>query len=139
MHLRNEQGISLVELLATIVIASFIMVLLFSITTQSTHTYKQQSEQNQTLNDASYAFKVLTKEIRKNPENIVLPDILPAKEININNITYEFSESEHVLTRDNKPFIRNVQSFFIQSNNGEIQIEMIHEDGNTFTTTLFIR
>ena len=64
MRRKHQQGFTLVETLAVVVIISIISVLLFSILSSSTSTHQKQAKK-QNLQDTSYALKLITKDFRK--------------------------------------------------------------------------
>ncbi len=62
---RTEQGLTLVEVLAVLVISSIIILLIFGALQFGQKNYKIQTEKTEELFDVTYAMKVITKEIRK--------------------------------------------------------------------------
>lgn len=98
-NLKNQQGVSLVEVLGGIVILSFVGILLLSIISSGQKQYTNQSEKNQELKDISYKLKVLTKDIRK-AESV--------KSNASNSFTVRFEDGEEVIysytpPQDGKP------------------------------------
>ncbi|MCZ8533047.1 PilW family protein [Psychrobacillus psychrodurans] len=103
----NEKGITLVELLAAVVLASIVMLLVFSVLMSGTKQYKNQLEKNNQLTDISYALKMITKDIRKT-EN---PRIISKSEIELNGINY--SKVGNTITRNGDVIARNIEMFFV--------------------------
>jgi len=64
-HLKNNRGVTLIELLAVLVISSIIVVLIMSIFSTGQKQYKSQTTKSEQLSDVRYAAKVFTKEVRK--------------------------------------------------------------------------
>ncbi len=65
MQIKQQQGFTLAEVLAVVVIVSIISVLLFSILSSSTSTHQKQAKKNKNLQDTSYVLKLVTKDFRK--------------------------------------------------------------------------
>ena len=65
MRRKQQQGFTLVEVLAVVVIISVISVLLFSILNSSVSTHQKQTTKNRNLQDTSYTLKLITKDFRK--------------------------------------------------------------------------
>lgn len=108
----NEKGITLVELLAAVVLASIVMLLVFSVLMSGTKQYKNQLEKNNQLTDISYALKMITKDIRKT-EN---PRIISKSEIELNGINY--SKVGNTITRNGDVIARDIELFNVKDNYG---------------------
>lgn len=108
----NEKGITLVELLAAVVLASIVMLLVFSVLMSGTKQYKGQLEKNNQLTDISYALKMITKDIRKTKE----PQIISVSEIELNGINY--SKVGNTITRNGDVIARNIELFKVKDNYG---------------------
>ena len=63
-HLKNENGFTLVELLASLAILSMIISLIGSVTMFGIKQYDTQTSAASQSNDYSYALSVLSKEVR---------------------------------------------------------------------------
>lgn len=66
--MRNERGMTLIEVVAVLVIVSLIAVALTSLQRDSTKQLKEQQNANLQLQQNAAILKRLTKEVRKNPE-----------------------------------------------------------------------
>src|SRR5690625_3088720 len=64
--LRNEKGITLVELLAVFVISGIVLLLIISVHIYSQKQFKNQTEDALHLTDITILTKEITKEIRSN-------------------------------------------------------------------------
>ncbi|RHW39492.1 hypothetical protein D1B33_01210 [Lysinibacillus yapensis] len=64
----NQYGITLIEVLATILILGMVVLLLFSVIKNGQEQYGNQMDKNQDLFDISYGLKLFTKDIRKATE-----------------------------------------------------------------------
>ena len=65
MRIKQQQGLTLVEVLAVLVIFSIISVLLMNILGFSTSTYQKQLTKNKELQNTSIVLKLITKDFRK--------------------------------------------------------------------------
>ena len=66
--MRNERGMTLIEVVAVLVIVSLIAVALTSLQRDSTKQLKDQQSANLQLQQNAAILKRLTKEVRKDPE-----------------------------------------------------------------------
>lgn len=83
MERSNQAGITLIETVAVTVIIAIVSLLIYSIIHQSQTNFHEQNNINKDINDAAYALKVITKEIRKNPTKVSM-DSLSESELTIN-------------------------------------------------------
>lgn len=63
--MKNEKGITLIELLAVLAIGSVILSLIIGVTVNGQKTYSQQANSAEQLTEVRYVVKVITKELRK--------------------------------------------------------------------------
>ena len=66
--MRNERGMTLIEVVAVLVIVSIIAVALTTLQRDTTKQLKEQQNANLQLQQNAAILKRLTKEVRKNPE-----------------------------------------------------------------------
>lgn len=67
-EMRNERGMTLIEVVAVLVIVSLIAIALISLQRDSTKQLKDQQSANLQLQQNAAILKRITKEVRKNPE-----------------------------------------------------------------------
>ena len=67
-QLRNERGLTLIEVLAATVIGTMLILLIGNALLFGLKQYKNQSTKAQELTDVTFVAKVITKEIRKATE-----------------------------------------------------------------------
>jgi len=65
MRIKQQRGLTLVEVLAVLVIFSIISILLMSILGSSTSTHQKQLTKNKELQNTSIVLKLITKDFRK--------------------------------------------------------------------------
>lgn len=151
-YLKNNRGITLVELLAVIVIGSILIILISNIHVFGHKQSNKQSEKSASLFDVSYAAKVITKEIRKAETVKVEENILTLNQGKANQII--FKEQNKSLLMNNNPIVNEVSLFIVQPKtteqpNGDESIEHNKnileltikgkESKEAVTTEIFIR
>ena len=114
MHVKNERGLSLIEVLASFILISIILVLVFSIVVSSQKQNIDQTKEATQINDASYVLKILTKDIRNTNQvnvigttkyELILHD-------GMHPIVYEFKNNE--LYRSDQVLANNIERFSMQ-------------------------
>lgn len=119
--LKKQNGISLVEGLAVIIIISIVGMLLVNIILSGQKEYSDQSIKNQDLKDISYALKVITKELRQN-HNIIVVD----NTITINNIKYKQKNNsiirEDLNTSNEIILIDDITNFEVKGTSSYVEI-----------------
>jgi len=112
--LKNQDGLTLFEVLATLVIMSIIALTLFSVITTSKDQHNKQSDANKQVNDASYALKLITKDIRKYPNNVIANDTFLSISINSDStetIVYSFEDIAKTINKDGVPIVSDIEDF----------------------------
>lgn len=126
----TEKGITLVELLASIVLAGIVMVLIYSVLMTGTKQFKDQLEKNNQLTDVSYALKIITKDIRKT-EN---PRLISNSEIDLNGIIY--LKNGNTITRNGVIIARSIEKFKVDDGSGD---EDVKQDENNVKWSIEIK
>ena len=126
----TEKGITLVELLASIVLAGIVMVLIYSVLMTGTKQYKDQLEKNKQLTDVSYALKIITKDIRKT-EN---PRLISNSEIDLNGIIY--LKNGNTITRNGVIIARSIEKFKVDDGSDD---EDVKQDENNVKWSIEIK
>lgn len=140
--LKNERGLTLIELLAVFVIGAIILLLVSNVMIGIQKQYKQQSADAESLFDVSYAVKVITKDFRMS-EKVILQegsygDLTLMKPDNTE-ITYHYNEAEQVLYKNENPFIREVTDFTVAEKDGMYAISISNINGKSVETELIPR
>ncbi|WP_186321529.1 PilW family protein [Bacillus sp. FJAT-22090] len=117
-HVNNEKGITLVELLAAIVLASIVMLLVYNVLMAGTKQYKNQLEKNNQLTEISYALKMITKDIRKTEK----PQIISSSQIKLNDVNY--SKDGNTITRNGVVIASSIKRFQVTRDNIKWVIEI---------------
>lgn len=136
-HWNTEKGITLVELLAAIVLASIVMLLFYNVLMAGTKQYKNQLEKNNQLTEISYALKMITKDIRKTEK----PKIINSSQIELNGVNY--SKDGNTITRNGVVVASSIERFQVTGNNIKwvIEIESSNQTGikKTEKTEIYLR
>lgn len=133
---RNEQGMTLVELLAAIVIGAIVMIFVTSILSQSLNEQKRQTTNNEQLTEMRYVLKLITKDMRKSTS------FDGNKFTSLNNsvvATYKFDEVNHLITRNDVVIASNIINFDRDPITAGFRIKIESLNGNNIDTELYFR
>lgn len=139
-HVRNEKGITLVEILAVLVIGGIVMALIISISSNGGNQYNSQTINSEELNDVRYAAKVVTKEIRLaerigwDGTNLTIGTDSPLK----------LSKNSETILKDGRPLITTIKITELSLADRKLNISMssINRDSKktkTIKTEIYIR
>ena len=112
--MKNEKGISLVELLASIVLISILCIATFSIIVSSQTQNKEQSKETKQINDAAYVLKVVTKDIRNTNKITKTANDYEFLLHDNSAIVYKFTSKE--ISRNGAVIANNISDFKIVEN-----------------------
>lgn len=155
----NNKGITLVEVLAVIVIASIFITIILSVLSSSSSTHIKQNTNTRQLYDLSYSFKIITKDVRKskNFEQLNSDFIFtPSAADYFTEIIYKFDVTTNTIFRDTVPIAKDIACFYISSGEGDpstckpnnaisptsltkINVYIQSLNGNVVETELFLR
>lgn len=133
--LKNNKGLTLVELLAVIVISSIIMIVLFSIFLNGQNQAQTQRDKNLQLIDVAYVLKVLTREIRKTD----IVEVQNNDTLIIDNEIYTFNSADNTITKNGDVFQNNINQFQVNKVLNKITIQITSIDGITQKTEIVLR
>ncbi|MGE7689424.1 PilW family protein [Lysinibacillus sp. NPDC097214] len=141
MKIHKESGLTLVEVLAVIVISSLIALIIYSALSQSSTNYHKQADTNKSINDAAYALKVITKEIRKNPNTVSsnYPTELTINRGIEGEIQFVLDKEKQSINRNGVIFSTDVLDFKISLNGQAITIIITNVQGKKFSAELYLR
>ena len=134
-RLRNGKGLTLVEVLATLVVASLVMILIVNIHLLIQNQYTIQSKKSQELVNVAIAMKDITREIRSAARVDVVDNTVV---LNDGAIIYELNEN-NVLMKNDIHLIYHVKRFDTSMDENKITIEIESESGRTLDTEIVIR
>lgn len=139
---KNEKGLTLVEVLAVIVISTMILTFMYMLLSQGMSQFTQKSQVNAELQDAAYALKVITEDLRRTPLNGggINTIVINESTLHANNNTYSYNGSNQEIELNNKPFVTNIKEFSVSvtaTTGVDITIETIHE--KKYSTIIILR
>lgn len=144
MSKHNQQGMTLVEVLAVIIILSFVCLFIVSLMNSTMIQQTEQKNEVQQIQSGAYILKQITKDMRKsyriseNANKYYLYD----KE---NNILYQYeytSNAELLRTVNNKDVTvvgKNIESFSISTDNEGKATIFFKINGKEYRTTIHFR
>lgn len=132
---RNESGVTLVEILAVLTIASFIMTLIMGIHIFIQKQYNSQSKDAKQLTDVTIVAKVITQDIRKYD----VEEATGRKIVFKDGPTYELIEDKNVITRDGSDYVYEVETFNVKKTGEKIMLQIVSKSGKEIATEIFIR
>lgn len=123
----NQNGVSLVEVLAVLVIGTILLLMLFNIHLFSQKQYQDQMTKMKHLNDVTYIAKIITKEIRKTTASNV--HIMTPDSIRINSIEYRLKDNTESIVKvdggtTETVLANNIGYFNVEKNSRKIIIEI---------------
>ena len=113
--IKNNRGVSLIEVLAAILLITIVSLLAFDIVNASKKQSVEQTKEGQQINDAAYVLKVVTKDVRKSSKVEILPDneyIFHLHETS-QKVTYKYVNNE--LLRNGQLLANHVNGFELKS------------------------
>ena len=137
--INNRRGLSLVELLATVVLVSIILVIVFSIVVSSQNQNIEQTKEGQQINDAAYILKLITKDARNTKQIELLSNAYEFKlheNLGSVSIYYEYKNDE--LYRNNQLIGNKVKEFKVTVNDKYVDISFLL-NGQAYKASLSYR
>lgn len=142
---KNQRGLTLIEILATLVLCGILAIIIFNIQNHSSKQYNNQVTENSQIQKASYLLKVITAEIRKYP---LITDVIDTTEeikdgqtiykgIKIGNNEYKFDN--HVIYLNGKPFASEIEDFYIQEDGGRLTLYIENTQKKIVSTSIVPR
>ena len=139
--MKNEKGLTLIEVIAYIAILSIVLILSFSIMSNSKAEHEEQYNNIQLLTKNSYVMKQITSDIR---ESIDLESssnqIIMQKKNSIETI-YRYDEDIFTLYRNDQPIANNLKSFLIKANTNKksVSVQLTNLRDEQLNTTIYLR
>lgn len=149
--LRQQAGLTLIELLAVITLASLLGILLMNVLFSSNKQYNSQISTTSNLNELSFISKELTKDFRQSTSVAI-----GQQSVSFSKATYLYTDGR--LKRNTQAYATKLKTFCISSTNTNVQtadcskitvpakkneqgifIYIENTDGRTIETTLFAR
>lgn len=139
--LRNEKGLTLLEVICVISIFTIISLLLFSIVNTSQAQHTTQYKNSQKLTQTSLILKQITNDFRETTS--IQKNNNEFTFIKYNSITtiYRYDSSTKTLYRNNLSLATDITSFIMESSTDlkSFNISIENRHGEKLSTTLYIR
>src|SRR5690625_5981783 len=104
--LTNEKGLTLVELLATISIASLLIIMITSAHVLVQNQFNQQQENIEEINNISYVLKQITNDFRRaNPDDI---GEVSDHSIKLGDIEYKWDEEGKTIQKNGTTIVKDI-------------------------------
>ncbi len=139
--MKNEKGLTLVEVLATFTILSVFVLLISSIHLFGVKQYHNQATEAQLQSNVRLAMKSITKDLRTYPNRVTIENE-PEKQFIVNGSTYRIENNQ--LKKDNTILASHISAFTYHYINNKVQIEIQSvpsENGEqvSLSTTIYLR
>ncbi|MFD1708770.1 PilW family protein [Siminovitchia sediminis] len=134
---RNEKGITLVELLAALAIGAIVITIIGGIMTSVQKYYTEQAVQSKNLIDVTYAAKTITRDARKAAD--VSIDVGTVETLRLGSVTYTFLSSEEVIERNGVPIAKQIKEFHADYIDPQLSIEITGRNVKQWKSTITIR
>ena len=146
----SQKGLTLIEILASVVIFFIVSLLVFNIAYSSTKQNHDQSNEAKQINNAAYLLKQITKDIRKT--NNVETNVVAAQTTYIfknSNPTrgaspyiaeYKYDATQKALYRNSSVLVNNVETFTFSVIDAENEVEIEFSiNGKHYDTKIALR
>lgn len=137
--MKNEKGLTLIEVMAYITISSIILTLTFSIMSNSNAEHEEQYKNTQELAQNSYVMKQITSDVRESINLNSSSNLVTMQKKNSITTTYSYDPSTFTLFRNNQPIANNLKSFLINANSNSVSIRLTNLRDEQLNTTIYLR
>lgn len=136
---KNENGITLVEVLCALALLSIIVVLASSVQLFGQKQVKSQVTNIQNQSNVRLALNMITTDIRSGKSVSALNNVLTITLADNSTIVYQLNGN--TLTKNNQPVISDVQSFILTPDTNFINVKVISNNVPpiSLTTTIYYR
>ncbi|WP_026475849.1 PilW family protein [Alkaliphilus transvaalensis] len=135
--IKNNKGITLVELIVALAISSIIIGLIFSTLVFGSRSFNVQADQIDNLSSVRNAMDLITREIRKAESVDINNNVLTLDE-------YVYKLENNSITKNGQVIISNIEKFEIVRSNNRIDIEISSPERSIgsktqITSTIYLR
>lgn len=138
---KNDQGITLVELLASLAILSIVIILVGSVHIFGQRQFIYQTESASQGNELRYSLSVMSREVRR-AESVTWDE--ESRTLTVDTIQFRFSENR--LSRNGEIIAENVSDFQASTNQEEGKVDIMiagaqprQGQAKTYRTTIYPR
>lgn len=145
--LKNQRGLTLVELLASLVLISIVLVMVSSIHLMGIKQYSVQSQDVKNQDQVRLAMAMVTNDIRQASDVEVDQDsttLMNQLTLQIGARTIVYSQNQNSLLKNGQPLISGIQQFNVTQTGKEVSLSVVsipNQDGKseTLSTNLYTR
>lgn len=137
--MKNEKGITLLEIIAALSILSVILLATFSLMSQSKSEHDVQLKHNQALSQNSYILKQITSDIRESKDITSNHGEIIMSKLNSVQTTYKFDKDNNILYRNDTTLADDLKSFDIYFYNKAVNIQIANVRNEVFNTSIYLR
>lgn len=140
LPLLKQQGMTLIETLAVVVISAIILISATTILTRSSSEHTKQTNNTEQFTEIRYVLKQITKDMRKSTkiEKRESNYVFFSKDSSII-ANYAFNETANTITRNGTNLASNIQAFNIEIESPKILITVKSLNEKEVHTELFFR
>lgn len=137
--MKNERGLTLIEVLASIILLSIVSAIVFQLVINTQHEHVKQVQANQLIQSNTYILKIITKDARtaKQIQQIDHHTVQLTKP-SAETITYQFDAATNTLLRNGQPLAK-LKAFTMQISNQSLQVSMLNRNNESLATKLYLR
>lgn len=137
--IKNNKGITLVELIVALAIFSIIISLTFSMLLSGNRTFNMQIDDVEDFSSVRNGMDYITREIRKADKvDVLLNNILKLNETDdYDGDIYKLHNNS--ITKNGSIVISNINEFNIKRDNSKIDIEIKGKENPPLSSTIYIR
>lgn len=133
-YIQNSRGMTLVEVLASLTIATVLIIFIVSAHLFVTNQYRHQSDSLQTKNDITYLLKQITNDFRRADQTSITVETDTS--IVLGDDHYVWKESEKTLLKNGNQILDQITYFTIEEQDGLITISVQYKDEEVRQLTL---
>lgn len=130
----NQDGLTLIEILAVMVLLSIITSSIFGLLISGNKNFERQSDNNSQLNELTFVLKQVTKDVRQSSTVQISSNILA-----LDSTTYLYNVNTQSLERNGQVLSTSIKQFQVLQNNNQLFIEITGIFGKTVQTTVVLR
>ncbi|TXL62480.1 hypothetical protein FHP05_11780 [Cerasibacillus terrae] len=132
---QNEKGLTLVEILATTVLLSIIIIFISSLLMFAQKQFSAQTEDTEELFDVTYVSQMILKDVRKATEKPIVSE----NKVEVNQQAYEFIEHSKTLEKNGVPISKDITSFTVELEEDKFSLSLISQTNKKVETMIMIR
>jgi type II secretory pathway component PulJ len=138
--MKNENGLTLIEVLSILVLISIISIISFSIISTSYANHQTQKEQIDELYKNTYVLKIISNDFRETIELVETSGNFIFKKYNSSTVTYTFDSPNNILYRNGIVIAEDLNRFSISMlDSTSFELTISNRKNEELKTTLYLR